>query len=95
MSKFTEQDVVRFAKLARIRLEKQQIPALANDMSGIFDWIEQIQSVNTDGIEPLITFGDQMPVSADVVSDGHKQAEIIENAPDAYMGFFAVPKVIE
>ncbi|TAH33039.1 MAG: Asp-tRNA(Asn)/Glu-tRNA(Gln) amidotransferase subunit GatC [Alphaproteobacteria bacterium] len=95
MVKFTEKDVIKYAKLARIRVEPDQLASYANDMSGIFSWIEQIQSINTDGIEPLITFGDQMPMQPDIVSDGHKQKEVLSNAPDSYMGFYAVPKVIE
>lgn len=95
MTKFTETDVIKFAKLARIRMQPDQLQQMATDMSGIFGWIEQIQSVNTDGVEPLVTFGDHMPLSADIVSDGNKRDDILKNAPDSYMGFFAVPKVIE
>ncbi len=95
MSKFTEADVLKYAKLARIRVEPDQLSAFAQDMSGIFDWIEQIQAVNTDGVEPLVTIGEQMPMQEDKISDGHKQSDVLSNAPDSYMGFYAVPKVIE
>jgi aspartyl-tRNA(Asn)/glutamyl-tRNA(Gln) amidotransferase subunit C len=95
MSQFTEADVVRYAKLARIHVPEEKRAAFAADMSGIFGWIEQIQAVDTKGIEPLVTFGDAMPQMPDVVSDGHKVADVLANAPDKYMGFFAVPKVIE
>lgn len=95
MANFTEKDVVRYSKLARIRIEPEHMAKMAEDMSGIFGWIEQIQKVDTKGVEPLVTFGGQMPLSQDQVSDGGKRDEILKNAPDAYMGFFAVPKVIE
>ncbi len=92
---FTSKDVVKFAKLARIHIPEDQREQMAKDMGGIFDWIAQIAEVDTKGIEPLVTFGDKMPLSADIVSDGNKREDILKNAPDAYMDFFAVPKVIE
>lgn len=95
MSNFSEKDVERYAKLARIRIEADQKPGMAKDMGGIFDWIEQIRKVHTEGVEPLITFGEFMPLNPDKVADGDRRDDILQNAPDSYMGFFAVPKVIE
>jgi len=86
----------KVAKLARIRVDEVDLPALAKELSGILGFMEQLNEVNVDGIEPMTSVTPMaLKRRADVVTDGNIQQQILKNAPDAREGFFAVPKVVE
>jgi aspartyl-tRNA(Asn)/glutamyl-tRNA(Gln) amidotransferase subunit C len=86
----------RVAKLARIKVEDAALPALAQEFSTILGFIEQLNEVDVDGIEPMTSVTPQRLFRReDVVTDGNQQAAVLANAPDAREGFFAVPKVVE
>ena len=86
----------RVAKLARIRVDEGDLPALAGELSGILQFMEQLNEVDVTGIEPMTSVTPmRLKRRADVVTDGNFQSAILKNAPDAREGFFAVPKVVE
>lgn len=86
----------KVAKLARIRVEEADLPALAGELSGILTFMEQLNEVDVTGIEPMTSVTPmRLKRRADVVTDGNIQTQILKNAPDAWEGFFAVPKVVE
>ena len=86
----------RVAKLARIRVEQHELPALAQEFNTILGFIEQLGEVDVEGVEPMTSVTPmRLKRREDVVSDGDMQDRILSNAPDAREGFFAVPKVVE
>lgn len=86
----------RVAKLARIKVEEDALPALAQEFSAILGFIEQLEEVDVDGIEPMTSVTPQrLKRRDDVVTDGSQQQAVLKNAPDAREWFFAVPKVVE
>ncbi|MDT8327552.1 MAG: Asp-tRNA(Asn)/Glu-tRNA(Gln) amidotransferase subunit GatC [Roseovarius sp.] len=86
----------KVAKLARIRVDQDALPALAEEFNTILGFIEQLNEVNVEGIEPMTSVTPmRLKRREDVVTDGNQQARILSNAPDAREGFFAVPKVVE
>lgn len=86
----------RVAKLARIQVAEAELPDLANEFSAIMGFIEQLNEVDVDGIEPMTSVTPQrLKRREDVVTDGGQQEAVLKNAPDAREGFFAVPKVVE
>ncbi len=86
----------RVAKLARIRVEDDALPALANELSNIIGFMEQLNEVDVDGVEPMTSVTPQrLYRRTDVINDGDQQGAVLANAPDAREGFFAVPKVVE
>ena len=90
------EQVRHIAKLARIAMSDEEIERLAPELNNILGWVEQLEEVNTDGVEPLATVIDQkMRLRDDVVTEGDIRDEILANAPEAQHDFFAVPKVIE
>ncbi|MBE9637840.1 MULTISPECIES: Asp-tRNA(Asn)/Glu-tRNA(Gln) amidotransferase subunit GatC [Salipiger] len=90
------QTAARVAKLARIRVEDEALPALAQEFSNILDFIEQLNEVDVEGVEPMVSVTPmRLKRRADGVTDGNMQDKILANAPDAREGFFAVPKVVE
>ena len=88
--------VRRVAKLARIAVEEDQLPKLADELTGILNFMEQLNEVDVDGVEPMTSVTPQrLKRREDVVTDGSQQEAVLKNAPDAREGFFAVPKVVE
>lgn len=86
----------RVAKLARIDVPEADLPELANEFSAILGFIEQLNEVDVDGIDPMTSVTPQrLKRREDVVTDGGQQEAVLKNAPDAREGFFAVPKVVE
>ena len=88
--------VARIATLARIEVPEAHQDRLAGELSQILNWIEQLGEVDTDGVEPMRSV---MPIAAhwrqDVVTDGNRSEEILQNAPKSHDGYFVVPKVVE
>lgn len=86
----------RVAKLARIRVEEEQLPALASEFNTILGFIEQLSEVDVEGVEPMVSVTPmRLKRRVDEVTDGNQQDKVLSNAPDAREGFFAVPKVVE
>lgn len=86
----------RVAKLARIRVEEDALPALAAEFSAILGFIEQLNEVDVTGVAPMTSVTPmRLKRRDDVVTDGDQQGAVLANAPDAREGFFAVPKVVE
>lgn len=86
----------KVAKLARIRVADDALPALAQEFNTILGFIEQLGEVDVTGVEPMVSVTPQrLKRRADVVTDGGAVAAVLSNAPDAREGFFAVPKVVE
>ncbi|MGH1354131.1 MAG: Asp-tRNA(Asn)/Glu-tRNA(Gln) amidotransferase subunit GatC [Thalassovita sp.] len=90
------QTAAKVAKLARIKVEDDALPALANEFNTILGFIEQLNEVDVEGVEPMTSVTPmRLKRREDVVTDGGYQDKILKNAPDAREGFFAVPKVVE
>ena len=86
----------KVAKLARIKVEEEDLPALASEFNAILGFVEQLNEVDVEGVEPMTSVTPmRLKRRADVVTDGNQQEKILSNAPDAREGFFAVPKVVE
>ncbi len=86
----------KVAKLARIRVEEERLPALAGEFNAILGFIEQLQEVDVEGVEPMTGVTPmRLKRREDGVTDGGYPDKILSNAPDAREGFFTVPKVVE
>jgi aspartyl-tRNA(Asn)/glutamyl-tRNA(Gln) amidotransferase subunit C len=86
----------RVAKLARIRVPEENLPALAGELSHILTFMEQLNEVDVEGVEPMTSVTPmRLKRRTDVVTDGGMPQKVLSNAPDAREGFFAVPKVVE
>ncbi len=88
--------VRRIAKLARIRVEDDEIAPLQTQLNAMLDYVAQLGGVDITGVEPL-SGGAQMAMRLreDTMCDGAIAEQILANAPDRAGEFFAVPKVIE
>lgn len=88
--------VKKVARLARLRTTDAEAEKLAGELSSILKMVEQLNEVNTDGIEPMTSVIEMLaPLREDKVTDGGIPEKILANAPEATAGFFVVPKVVE
>jgi aspartyl-tRNA(Asn)/glutamyl-tRNA(Gln) amidotransferase subunit C len=88
--------VKRIGRLARIRIEENEVAGYQEEINAILGFIEQLGEVDVAGVEPMTSV---MPMTLrlrdDVVSDGNYPEQIVANAPLSEDNFFMVPKVIE
>ena len=88
--------VRKVARLARIAEPEEKLEPLARELSGIMTWIEQLNEVDTDGVEPMTTaIHTPLPMRDDVVTEGGDPSKVLSNAPKTATTFFVVPKVVE
>ena len=88
--------VRKVASLAQIREPEARLAALAGELSGILSWIEQLNEVDTQDVEPMTSaVAVPLPMRDDVVTEGSDPDAILANAPAKKNGFFVVPKVVE
>ena len=88
--------VRRVAHLARIKTPEDRLEPLAAELNGILNWIEQLNEVDVDGVEPMTSnVAQPLRLRDDVVTDGGKVDTVLSNAPKSADGFFVVPKVVE
>jgi aspartyl-tRNA(Asn)/glutamyl-tRNA(Gln) amidotransferase subunit C len=92
--------VARIATLARIKVADGDLDRMAGELQTIMSWIEQLNAVDTKGVEPMTSAVEVvLPQRADVVNDGGYAEKVLANARDPVTqgegGFFTVPKVVE
>ena len=88
--------VKKIARLARLKISDEKSELLSTDLGNILNWIEQLEEVDTNGIEPLASVNEHsLPWRKDVVIDGEINEQVLKNAPDIAGEFFVVPKVVE
>jgi aspartyl-tRNA(Asn)/glutamyl-tRNA(Gln) amidotransferase subunit C len=88
--------VRKVAKLARIAQPEETLEKLAGELYGIMAWIEQLNEVDTDGVEPMTSAVHMpAPMRDDVVTEGGDPKRVLANAPLSKNDFFVVPKVVE
>ncbi|WP_306152973.1 Asp-tRNA(Asn)/Glu-tRNA(Gln) amidotransferase subunit GatC [Roseovarius sp. MMSF_3281] len=91
-----KETAAKVAKLARIRVEDDALPALAEEFNNILGFIEQLSEVDVEGVEPMTSVTPmRLKRREDRVTEGGMPEKVLSNAPDAREGFFAVPKVVE
>ena len=94
----TTQEVKKIARLARIKIEDEaEIEKHKKELNKIFDLIDHLQEVNTDGVAPMTSVEEDMvlPMREDKVTDGNIAEDVLKNSEYSKYGYFIVPKVIE
>ena len=88
--------VRRIARLARIKVSDDEARALEKELSGILDWVKQLDEVDTAAVEPMTrVVAQEMKMRDDVVTDGNIADAVTANAPLTEDHYFVVPKVVE
>jgi aspartyl-tRNA(Asn)/glutamyl-tRNA(Gln) amidotransferase subunit C len=92
----TLEQVQRIAHLARIEISESEASSTQVHLNGIFELIEQMQAVDTRGIEPMAHAQElAQRLRADLVSESDRRAAFQAVAPETEAGLYLVPKVIE
>ena len=88
--------VKKVAKLARLKVDAKEEQNLKNELNNILEWVDKLQKVNTDNIDPMLSVSNEpMPMREDMVTSKLDNKQILSNAPEKKAGFFVVPKVVE
>jgi aspartyl-tRNA(Asn)/glutamyl-tRNA(Gln) amidotransferase subunit C len=91
-----EATVRRIARLARIKITDEEARGLVKELSGILNWVEQLDAVDTTAVEPMTRVVPiELTKRQDVVTDGEIADDIVKNAPMIEDHYFVVPKVVE
>lgn len=94
--RITEDKVKELAKLARLRFEGAELQKMQEDLESILVMCEKLNSLDTEGKEPLIYMGNQQTtLREDKVVQEITKDQALKNAPKKDSDFFRVPKVIE
>ena len=88
--------VKHISKLARISIEDEKAKKLAGDLNSIFEFIEKLNKLKTDKVEPLTSIAETtLKLRSDLVKSKNIRDQILKNSPDENKDFFVVPKVVE
>ena len=94
--KIDKNTTLKIAKLCRIRIEEHETEKLSSELSSILDWVEQLNEVNTENVEPLNNVSiAKLPLRKDKENSEDRSKEILTNAPEKLENYFVVPKVVE
>ena len=88
--------IKHISKLSRISLDEEKAKKLAGDLNSIFEFIEKLNELKTDNVEPLTSVAETtLKLRADEVKSKNLREQVIKNSPKDNEDYFVVPKVIE
>tara|TARA_B100001029_G_scaffold176696_1_gene180081 strand:+ start:562 stop:849 length:288 start_codon:yes stop_codon:yes gene_type:complete len=88
--------VKHISKLSRISIDDQKAKKLEKDLNSIFKWIEQLNQLNTDKVEPLTSVAEtKLRFRKDQVLSKNLREDVLKNSPKENKDYFVVPKVVE
>ena len=88
--------IKHISKLSRISVDEKRAEKLADDLNSIFDFIEKLNELKTDNVEPLTSVAETtLKLRADEVKSKNLREQVIKNSPKENEDYFVVPKVIE
>tara|TARA_B100000767_G_scaffold112159_1_gene107142 strand:+ start:480 stop:767 length:288 start_codon:yes stop_codon:yes gene_type:complete len=88
--------IKHISKLSRISVDDTKADKLAGDLNSIFDFIEKLNELNTDNVEPLTSVAETtLKLRTDKVESKNIRDQILKNSPDENEDFFVVPRVVE
>jgi aspartyl-tRNA(Asn)/glutamyl-tRNA(Gln) amidotransferase subunit C len=86
----------KIAHLSRLEFEEKDAEKMMQDMTNIVNWVEKLNEVNTDGVEPLTTMSHEVnALREDKVGEHLSHDDALRNAPKKDQDYFRVPKVME
>ena len=88
--------IKHISKLSRISVDEKKAEKLAGDLNSIFNFIEKLNELKTDNVEPLTSVAETtLKLRADEVKSKNLREQVIKNSPKDNEDYFVVPKVIE
>jgi aspartyl-tRNA(Asn)/glutamyl-tRNA(Gln) amidotransferase subunit C len=94
--RITIEQVRHVARLARLELNAAEEQSLQSDLSAILAYVDKLNQLNTDEVEPTTQVGESgTPIRDDEITNRPAPEEMLANAPARSRNFFKVPKIIE
>ncbi len=91
----TKEEVLKVAHLARLEFKEEEIEKFRGDLNNILSFIEKLQEVDTEGVEPMYQVNNLSNVlRKDEIKESLTKEEALKNAPQKDDGMFIVPKVV-
>ena len=88
--------IKHISKLSRISVDDEKAKKLAVDLNSIFEFIEKLNELKTDNVEPLTSVAETtLKFRNDEVKSKNIREKILKNSPSDNQDFFVVPKVVE
>ena len=88
--------IKHISKLSRISVDDEKAKKLAGDLNTIFDFIEKLNELDTNNVEPLTSVAETtLKLRVDEVKSGNIREQVLKNSPDENEDFFVVPRVVE
>ena len=95
MSRISQEDVRKVAKLARLDLEEAKITTYASQLERILDYVSHLESIDTEGVLPTTRAVEVVNVTrADAVETTEVRQELLNLAPQREGDFFRVPRIL-
>ena len=95
MSQIDDTTVDKIAELARLEFNSEEKENIKKDLSKILTYIDKLNELDTDGVDPLIHISDEYNVlREDIIEESTTQVEALKNAPDKNSDYIKIPKVI-
>lgn len=96
MSKLSKEEVLKLAKLSKLRLSDEEIEKFQKEISDILGYVEQLSSVDTEGLKPTsqVTGLENVTRKDEILNYGVSNEELLKNAPDTKDGQFKVKRVL-
>tara|TARA_Y100001968_G_scaffold128469_1_gene117327 strand:+ start:784 stop:1074 length:291 start_codon:yes stop_codon:yes gene_type:complete len=95
MTKITSEDVKKVANLARLKLPDDEIELYTNQLENILSYIEQLEQIDTNNIEPTTRAVEVVNViRKDIVDSSEIRNDLLDLAPSREGDFFRVPKIL-
>ncbi len=97
MAKLSQEDIVKLAQLARLHLNEQDVARYQKEISAILEYVEKLQSVDVEGLEPTyqVTGLTNVMRPDEVKVYGASPEDLLKNAPATHDGHIKVQRVLE
>tara|TARA_Y100001958_G_scaffold33723_1_gene21926 strand:+ start:159 stop:446 length:288 start_codon:yes stop_codon:yes gene_type:complete len=93
---FDKSSLLKLGKLSKIKIDDDKLSSLSKDLGSILNFIDRLQSIDTEEVDPTSnSLNQSLVMRDDIAIDKNSANEILENAPEKELDFFSVPKVIE
>lgn len=94
-AQLSAEDVKKVAALARLAIADDQVEPMRQKMAAVLGYVEKLQELDLEGVEPLVHVGDEVNrLADDEPGETLSNEALMKMAPDADPPFIAVPKVL-
>lgn len=97
MSKLSREDILKLARLSRLELTEEEITQFQNEIGDILKYVEQLQSVDLEGLEPTYQVTGLKDVTRpdDIIDYQASPSDLLKSAPDSQDNHFKVPRMVK